>query len=143
MESPLYTLSEEQRADSRLAASIASINANEGVSLRSYHDLHQWSIQSMASFWRSVWQSCGVIGEPGSRILIDDGDMLDARFFPDARLNYAENLLRRRDDSDALVFWGEDRMRSRMSWRDLYRRVSQAAQALSTQGSVRAIASRR
>ncbi len=60
--------------------------------------------------------------------------MPGARFFPDARLNFAENLLRRNDDGDALVFWGEDKVRRRMSWRQLHDAVSQLQQALRAEG---------
>ena len=61
-------------------------------------------------FWRSLWRFADVIGEgPGEPVLVDGDRMPGARFFPEARLNFAENLLRRRDDGDALVFWGEDK----------------------------------
>src|SRR3546814_19309434 len=65
--------------------------------------------------------------------------MPGARFFPDARLNFAENLLRRRpqdanDGSDAIVFWGEDKVKRRLSHKELYDRVSRTAQALAAEG---------
>ena len=62
------------------------------------------------------------------------GRMPGAHFFPEARLNYAENLLRRRDDADALVFWGEDKVKRRLSYRQLYDLVSRLAQALKAAG---------
>src|SRR3546814_17996728 len=65
--------------------------------------------------------------------------MPGARFFPDARLNFAENLLRRRpqdanDGSDAIVFWGEDKVKRRLSHKELYDRVSRTAPALAAEG---------
>src|SRR3546814_16648398 len=60
--------------------------------------------------------------------------MPGARFFPEARLNYAENLLRRRDDGDAIVFRGEDQARRRMTWRELYDLVSRLSKALTAAG---------
>jgi acetoacetyl-CoA synthetase len=60
--------------------------------------------------------------------------MPGARWFPDARLNYAENLLRHRDDADALVFWGEDKLKRRLSRRELYAQVSSFSQALRAEG---------
>jgi hypothetical protein len=60
--------------------------------------------------------------------------MPGARWFPEARLNFAENLLRSRDDSDALVFWGEDRVKNRLSHGDLYRQVAHFAAALLEMG---------
>jgi acetoacetyl-CoA synthetase len=76
-----------------------------------------------------------VIGEPGAGpVLVDRDKMPGAKFFPNARLNFAENLLRRRDDADALVFWGEDKVKRRLSFRALYDQVSQCAQALAALG---------
>ena len=60
--------------------------------------------------------------------------MPGARWFPEARLNFAENLLRRRDRSTAIVFWGEDQLKSRVTWGELYAEVSRLAQALRAQG---------
>ena len=70
-----------------------------------------------------------VIGE-GSRqpVLIDADKMPGARFYPRVRINFAENLLRRRDRADAIVFWGEDRVKRRVSFAELYDLVSRSAQ---------------
>src|SRR5437868_6362299 len=77
------------------------------------------------AFWRAVWSFAGVIGEgPGKRGIENPRAMPGARFFPEARLNYAENLLRRGDDGDALVFRGEDKLSRRLSHRQLYDLVS-------------------
>ena len=72
--------------------------------------------------------SAGVIGDKGAPLIADGDKMPGARFFPDARLNFAENLLRRRDAGDALVFRGEDKVRRRLSWAELQRpRLAPAA----------------
>src|SRR5690606_12426354 len=81
-------------------------------------------------FWSSVWTFCGVKGDPGSSVLTDGADMLAARFFPDASLNFAENLLSRRGDADAILFRGEDKARDRWSWDRLRAEVSRIQQAL-------------
>jgi acetoacetyl-CoA synthetase len=67
-------------------------------------------------------------------VLVDGDKMPGARFFPDAKLNFAENLLRRRDDADAIVFWGEDKVRRRLSFGELHDAVSRTAQALEDSG---------
>ena len=70
-----------------------------------------------------MWDYGGVIGTPGDRVLLDADRMPGARWFPDARLNFAQNLLERRradDDGDALVFWGEDKVRRRLSHAELH-----------------------
>ncbi|MDX1516015.1 MAG: acetoacetate--CoA ligase [Woeseiaceae bacterium] len=134
MDPPLYEPGQSQRAASLLASFLATVNEQEGLDLSTYEDLHRWSTTSIDRFWMHVWQFCEVIGEAGDPVLDHGDDMLSARFFPEARLNFAENLLRRRDDSDALVFWCEDRLESRMSWRDLHAGVSRTAQALREAG---------
>jgi acetoacetyl-CoA synthetase len=81
-----------------------------------------------------VWTYCGVIGEPGERVLIDRDDMLHARFFPDAELNFAENLLSRSGSEDALIFRGEDKVEARWSWDRLREEVSRLQQAFAERG---------
>ncbi|MCF3642959.1 acetoacetate--CoA ligase, partial [Rhizobium sp. TRM95111] len=95
---------------------------------------HAWSVDDRAAFWTAVWEDCGVIGERGS-IAIEDGDrMPGARFFPEATLNFAENLLRRTGPSDAIVFRGEDKVSYRWSWDDLHALVSRLQQAFAARG---------
>ncbi len=101
---------------------------------RSYEELHAWSVAHSEDFWSRVWDFCGVIGEKGARTLLDGERMPGARWFPDARLNFAENLLRRRDAADAIVFWGEDRIRRRLTFGQLHALVSRLAQALADAG---------
>ncbi|MGH7074754.1 MAG: acetoacetate--CoA ligase [Stellaceae bacterium] len=101
-----------------------------------YEALHRWSIEAPQEFWRSIWEFTEVIGEPGDIVVADGDKMPGARFFPEGRLNFTENLLRRRDDSDAIIFRGEDRVKRRVSHRELYDAVSRFAQALSAEGVV-------
>ena len=99
-----------------------------------FASLHRWSIDDREGFWRLIWDWGQVIGEPGAAVLEAGDRMPGARFFPAARLNYAENLLRKRDNSDALVFRGEDKVRRRLSWAELYDQVSRLAQAMKADG---------
>jgi acetoacetyl-CoA synthetase len=105
-----------------------------GRPLTTYRDLHAWSVDDRAGFWSLLWDFAGVIGEKGERVLIDGDRMPGARFFPDARLNFAENLLRRDDDGDAIVFRGEQDGTRRISWRDLKALVSRLQQMLKALG---------
>jgi len=105
-----------------------------GLPFPDHEALHQWSIDDRAAFWDLVWDFCGVVGEKGERVLVDGDLMPGARFFPDATLNFAENLLRKSGDTDALVFRGEDRVERRLSWDDLRALVSQLQQALTAAG---------
>ncbi len=108
--------------------------ADWGLRLNNYPAFYRWSIDHPEQLWRSVWKFCEVRGEEGARTLVDGGKMPGARFFPDGRLNFAENLLRRRDEGDALVFWGEDKVKRQVSHRALYDQVSCLAQALDAAG---------
>ncbi len=101
---------------------------------RSYAELHAWSIEHAEDFWNLVWEFGEVRGERRGPTLVDGQRMPGAQWFPQARLNYAENLLRRRDDADAIVFWGENRIRRRLSHQNLYILVSRLAQALADAG---------
>jgi acetoacetyl-CoA synthetase len=101
---------------------------------KDYAELHRWSVDSSDDFWALLWRFAEVRGDPGQRRLVDGDRMPGAKWFPDARLNFAENLLRSRDDAPALVFWGEDQVKRRLSRRELYDLVSQLAQALAAEG---------
>src|SRR5438876_931441 len=101
---------------------------------RSYDELHAWSVAERGAFWSLLWEFCEVKGQKGARTLVDGDRMPGALWFPDARLNFAENLLRSRDHRDAIVFWGEDRVKRRLSHRNLYDLVSRLSQALADAG---------
>eukprot|EP00752_Nemacystus_decipiens_P015438 g13769.t1 len=135
MTEPLWTPSDERVANANLTRFIAEVNAARGLSLSGYGDLWRWSVEHMEDFWTDFWDFAGIVSETrGARVLIDGDKMPGAQFFPDARLNFAENLLRRRDDGDAIVFRAEDKVRRRMSWRALHDAVSRLAQALKAAG---------
>jgi acetoacetyl-CoA synthetase len=108
----------ERVAAATVTAFRRAASERAGRDLDDYAVLWQWSVDDPPGFWRLLWDFCGVIGDPGQVVLADDERMPGARWFPQARLNYAGNLLRRRDDAEALVFWGEDRV-----WRRLSRTV--------------------
>ena len=125
---PLWTPGRERAQASELARFMRLAGKT------SYEELHRWSIERSADFWELVWRFAEVRGEMGDRRLIDADRMPGARWFPDARLNYAENLLRERDAAPAITFWGEDRVKRRLSKRQLYDLVSRIAQALADAG---------
>ena len=125
---PLWTPSRERAQASELARFMRLAGKT------SYEELHRWSIERSADFWELVWRFAEVRGEMGDRRLIDADRMPGARWFPDARLNYAENLLRERDAARAITFWGKDRVKRRLSKRQLYDLVSRIAQALADAG---------
>ena len=135
MSAPLWRPSEERIATANLIAFMDRVERDWGVVAGDYAALHDFSVTEIEKFWQSVWRHCGVVAETMGETVLADGDkMPGARFFPDAKLNFAENLLRRRGPEDAIVFWGEDKVKRRLSWDELQDRVSRLAQALAARG---------
>lgn len=132
---PLWQPTAAGIADANMTAFLRDVNARWAMNLSDYGALYRWSVEQPEQFWMSVWDFCEVVSTPrGERVLIGGDNMPGAKWFPDVRLNFAQNLLRRRDESDALVFWGEDRVKRRLSHGELYRAVAQFAAALRTEG---------
>ena len=125
---PLWTPSPERAAGTAMARFMARAGK------KSFDDLHAWSVKESEAFWNLVWDFCDVRGTRQGPTLVDKERMPGAQWFPQAKLNFAENLLRKRDDSDAIVFWGEDKVRKRFSSKDLYDLVSRLSQALAAAG---------
>ncbi|MBN9698365.1 MAG: acetoacetate--CoA ligase, partial [Zoogloea sp.] len=133
-ERPLWVPDAARIADASITAFSRQAEARWGRSFADYAALHEWSIDQPAEFWTSIWEYGEVKGSRGDVVLESGDRMPGARWFPGAQLNFAENLLRQRDDSDALVFWGEDRVHNRLSHGDLYRQVAHFAAALKDMG---------
>ena len=105
------------------------------LGFNTYPEFYDWSVNHSEQFWQSVWDFCGVIAsKKGARVLIDGKRMPGAKWFPDARLNFAENMLRRRDATEAFVFWDETGFRRRVSYAELQAEVSRVAQAMRAEG---------
>ena len=131
---PLWTPSDAFKAAQPLTHFMAWCATREGLSFADYDAFYAWSIEDRASFWSAVWDYCGVVGDKGDVALADDGDMLKARFFPHAQINFAENLLAHAGDGDALIFRGENKVSDRWSWSRLTATVSRLQQALAAMG---------
>ena len=122
---PLWQPTPERAAATRMGALMRQTGH------ATYADLWQWSVDQPEAFWTTIWDFCGAIGERGATVLADGHKMPGARWFPQARLNYAENLLRHgADDSEALVFWGEDKVKRRLTRAELTREVARFQQFL-------------
>jgi acetoacetyl-CoA synthetase len=125
---PLWIPTPDRIAKAPMTAFMGEASARAGTTFSSYAELHRWSVDHRDEFWNLLWDFCGVIGDKGERLLVDGDKMPGASFFPDARLNFAENLLRKRGSSDAIVFKGEDKVLRRLSWNDLHALVSRLQQ---------------
>ena len=136
-EQALWRPTPEQAAASNLTAFMRHVRARHNVRVEDYAALHEWSVSERADFWSAVWEFCGVKARRRSGVVLADGDrMPGARWFPGARLNFAENLLQRSDDAMAVAFWGEDRLKSHITYGELHAEVSRFAQALRAAGIV-------
>lgn len=130
---PIWTPSQTRIAASRIQAFRTAMEAKTGRVFPDYESLHRWSVDDLAGFWDAFWDWAGIKGDKGGVVLENERMEPGAKFFPHGRINYAENMLIRNDDGEALVFWGEDKIKRRMSWRELNDKVSQAEQMLRAQ----------
>lgn len=133
-EQPLWVPGPEIREHSPMAQFIDWCSGRFGKDFADYDAFHAWSVAERGDFWTAVWEHCEVIGDRGTTALVNGDRMLEARFFPEASLNFAENLLRRAGSDDALIFRGEDKVGYRLSWDDLRALVSRLQQALKAHG---------
>jgi acetoacetyl-CoA synthetase len=131
----LWQPSERQIEEAQVTQFARQVIRKRRLELNSYPEFHRWSVEDPEAFWSEVWDLCGVIASrKGSTVLVDGDKMPGARWFPEARLNFAENLLRRGDRGDAFVLWDERGPSRRSSYSDLTSEVSRAAQALQALG---------
>ncbi|TNE40365.1 MAG: acetoacetate--CoA ligase [Alphaproteobacteria bacterium] len=128
--SPLWTPSPQDIETSNLSTFQKSLP----FATTSYEDLHKWSVSETAAFWSAIWDYCGVIGEKGSEAFQPGGEMRQARFFPQARLNFAENLLRLKGSAPAIIARAEGRAEITLSWDDLHQQTAALQGWLETKG---------
>ena len=136
LDRPLWQPSNERVNNLKITAFRHAFSDILGIPLPDTQDLHQASITHREAFWSLIWDFCNVKGDKGSRILIEDAhdQMRKSQFFPDASLNFAENLLAHSDDREAMIFQGEDQSSMRLTWRDLHALVSRFQQWLVANG---------
>jgi len=115
----------------RLSEFRQALAAGQGVPLPDYEALHAFSVAEPEVFWRAVWEFTGVLGsEPSDRILESGTEFTDTRWFPDGTLNFAENLLRCRDDRTALIGVTEAGARRALTYAELHREAGRLASAM-------------
>ncbi len=115
-----------------------NVNERYGLRLASYADLHRWSVEHLPEFWAQVREFTGMRFSHSYTSVLENanGALPGARWFPGARLNFAENILRYRDERTALIFYGEDQVRRTLSYRELYASVAGMQSALRDLGIV-------
>jgi acetoacetyl-CoA synthetase len=125
---PLWEPAPEQIRQTNLALLMDMARERHGAPDSSYEAFQAWTVAEREAFWSLVWDDCGVIGDKGDRVLVDRDKMPGAWFFPDASLNFAENLLAKSGVGDAIVFRGEDKDDRRLTWDKLTDQVSRFQQ---------------
>lgn len=133
-QTPLWTPREDFSRQTPLYQFMQWCASRAGRAFSDYDAFHAWSVEDRAGFWSAVWDYCAIKGDKGETMLAHGDQMLEARFFPDARLNFAENLLTRTGAEDAMVFRGEDQASDRWSWDRLHQTVSRLQQAMRAAG---------
>ncbi len=107
MTEPLWSPGPVRRQTANIRRFIDLARSELDPGIFEYRDLHRYSVQNPSEFWRAVWDFCEIVGTPGQSVLENGDQMPGARWFPQASLNFAENLLRHRDDRPALIFRSE------------------------------------
>ncbi len=131
---PLWQPDQAHIDQANLTTFMQFVEIQTGVSFADYDSLYQWSIEEMGKFWSLLWDFCGVIGDKGDWILLDGLDLEKATWFPHAKLNFAENLLRERSDDIAISFCAEDQRQSELTFNELYQQVAAVSTWMRQQG---------
>lgn len=130
MTQPLWTPSQE-RINGTILHRFMDVVANRyGKTFDGYDNLWQWSVDELELFWRAVWDFCEVAGEHSEEVLRNGDDLFNSEFFPNAELNYAENLLKGAQSEPVIIFRQESGARYEMSRQQLCEQVSKLQQAL-------------
>jgi acetoacetyl-CoA synthetase len=131
MRKPLWMPSQERIKKANITRFIEFVNKKYDLRIDSYSDLYKWSIENIPSFWECMWEFAQIKTSHKYDMVIDDLNKFPgAKWFVGARLNFAENLLRYRDDHLAFIFRGENQKTARLTYRQLYSSVSRLAKSL-------------
>jgi acetoacetyl-CoA synthetase len=135
MRTPLWTPSDERKRDANITRFMDVVNARHKLNLASYADLHDWSVNNIPDFWLTVWDFAEIKASHLSTEVVTDLSVFPGtKWFPEARLNFAKNLLRYRDDQLAFIFKGETQTSKRMTYAELYDSVARLAHSLKESG---------
>ena len=135
MRTPLWTPTDERKQDANITRFMDVVNERHSLKLASYADLYNWSVENVPDFWLEVWDFADVKASQKYDRVVDDLDKFPgAKWFPGAKLNFAENLLRYRDDQLAFIFKGETQVSKQMTYAELYDSVARLAYSLKESG---------
>ena len=133
----LWSPSEQRIKASNMYRFMQEVNRKYGTDFSDYDSLYQWSVDNLEAFWAEMWSFAEIRASKGYQKVLDDpATMPGAKWFTESRLNFAENLLRYRDDQVALIFRGEDVVRRSLRYSELYSAVAKVAESLRKTGVV-------
>jgi len=131
----LWEPSEERRKKANITKFMNLVNRRYGKGFRSYRELYDWSVENIPDFWASLWDFAEIKAFKSYDTVVDDVQkMPGAKWFIGAKMNFAQNLLRYRDDHTAFIFKGETQVSARLSYRELYDTVARLAKSLRDMG---------
>jgi acetoacetyl-CoA synthetase len=134
---PLWTPSAVQKNSANMTRFVQFVNQKYGKNFKSYNDLYQWSVDRIPDFWAATWDFLEIkASKKYDKVVEDLSKFPGTKWFPGARLNFAENLLRYRDDRLAFIFRGETQKSAQMTYAELYRTVARLAKSLREFGVV-------
>ncbi|OAT80663.1 acetoacetate--CoA ligase [Desulfotomaculum copahuensis] len=131
----LWEPSAERKQAANMTRFIAFVNQKYGLDFSNFNQLYDWSVTRNADFWAAMWEFGGIrASRPYEAVVTDFEDMIGSKWFTGAELNFAENLLRYRDDRMALIFKGEGQPSVRLTYAQLYDQVARLAASLRRMG---------
>lgn len=137
MDQKLWTPPSDRIESSNLVRYIKFLKEKKNLSLSTFEELRVWSVNEIGSFWESIWEFSEVVHSQKYDLVYQSGsNFTDSKFFPGAKLNFAENLLRRTDSFPALIYRGEDGSKREVSYAELYSYVGAVATDLKKRGVV-------
>ncbi len=135
MSKMLWKPSEDRIKSSNMYRFMQYVNERYNKDFKDYNSLYEWSVDNIPQFWEAVWDFVGIIASSPYKEVVDDpSKMPGAKWFIGAKLNFAENLLRYRDDQIALIFKGEGLPSKKMTYRELYQEVARLSKSLKDLG---------
>ena len=130
----LWKPSKEQIENSNLIDFIKFVNSDYDMSFNTYDELYNWSVTEIEQFWEAIWKYSGLVHSKLHNSVLYERKMLGAKWFGGSKLNFAENLLRYRDDKIALISYREDNTIIKITYAELYDKVASCAAGLKKLG---------
>jgi len=132
---PVWQPSAERIAETNMARFMDHVRSEYDANVDNYAGLHRWSVDNPEAFWPAVWAFCGIkASQPWEEVFLPGEHMMESRWFKGSRLNFAENLLRFRDDHTAIIFRDEQGHQRALSYRELHEEVAKLAKGLRAAG---------